>query len=139
MEHMALKKIIEKKKKEGKTLSPVHKQARNTVLEDLMDHLGEMGLDKVKGLKKITVASDSKEGLAKGLDKATEMVEKSPMDAMEDEDVSDHGANESEEESEESPEHEMAEEEESEESPESEEEIKQKIAELEAKLKAKKA
>ena len=134
---MALKKIIEKKKKEGKTLSPVHKEARSTVLEDLMDHLGEMGLDKVKGLKKITVASDSKEGLAKGLDKATEMVEKSPMDAMEDEDVSDHGANESEEES---SEHEMAEEEEeSEESSESEEEIKQKIAELEAKLKAKKA
>lgn len=138
MENMALKKIIEKKKKDGKTLSPVHKEARSTVLEDLMDHLSDMGMDKVKGLKKVTVASDSKEGLAKGLDKATEMVEKSPMAAMEDEDVSDHGANEVEEES---PEHEMSEseEDESSEHPETEEEIKQKIEELKAKLHSMKA
>lgn len=128
MEHMALKKLIDKKKKEGKTLSPVHKEARSTVLEDLMDHLSDMGMDKVKGLKKVTVASDSKEGLAKGLDKATEMVEKSPMEAMEDEDVSDHGANEVEEN-----------EEESEDEPESEDDIRQKIEELKAKLEAMKA
>lgn len=128
MEHMALKKIIDKKKKEGKTLSPVHKEARSTVLEDLMDHLSDMGMDKVKGLKKVTVASDSKEGLAKGLDKATEMVEKSPMEAMEDEDVSDHGANEVEEH-----------EEESEDESESEDDIRQKIEELKAKLEAMKA
>lgn len=128
MEHMALKKIIDKKKKEGKTLSPVHKEARSTVLEDLMDHLSDMGMDKVKGLKKVTVASDSKEGLAKGLDKATEMVEKSPMEAMEDEDVSDHGANEAEEH-----------EEESEDESESEDDIRQKIEELKAKLEAMKA
>jgi hypothetical protein len=128
MEHMALKKIIDKKKKEGKTLSPVHKEARSTVLEDLMDHLSDMGMDKVKGLKKVTVASDSKEGLAKGLNKATEMVEKSPMEAMEDEDVSDHGANEVEEN-----------EEESEDESESEDDIRQKIEELKAKLEAMKA
>lgn len=124
MENMALKKLIDKKKKEGKTLSPVHKEARSTVLEDLMDHLSDMGMDKVKGLKKVTVASDSKEGLAKGLDKATEMVEKSPLEAMEDEDVSDHGANE------------VEEHEESEEEPESEDDIRQKIEELKAKLEA---
>ncbi len=128
MENMALKKIIDKKKKEGKTLSPVHKEARSTVLEDLMDHLSDMGMDKVKGLKKVTIASDSKEGLAKGLDKATEMVEKSPMEAMEDEDVSDHGANEAEEH-----------EEESEDESESEDDIRQKIEELRAKLEAMKA
>lgn len=126
MEHMALKKIIDKKKKEGKTLSPVHKEARSSVLEDLMDHLSDMGMDKVKGLKKVTVASDSKEGLTKGLDKATEMVEKSPMEAMEDEEVSDHGANETEEHEDESED-------------ESEEDIKQKIEELKAKLEAMKA
>jgi hypothetical protein len=128
MENMALKKIIDKKKKEGKTLSPVHKEARSSVLEDLMDHLSDMGMDKVKGLKKVTVASDSKEGLAKGLDKATEMVGKSPMEAMEDEDVSDHGANEVEEH-----------EEESEDESESEDDIRQKIEELRAKLEAMKA
>lgn len=138
MENMALKKIIEKKKKEGKTLSPIHKEARSCVLEDLMDHLSDMGMDKVKGLKKVTVAADSKEDLAKGLNKATEMVEKGPMAALEGEDISDHGANEMEDE--ESPEHEMSEsEEESSEDSESEEDIRQKIAELEAKLKAKKA
>ena len=45
MENMALKKIIDKKKKEGKTISPIHKEARSNVLEDLMDHLGDMGMD----------------------------------------------------------------------------------------------
>jgi 3-phosphoglycerate kinase len=130
MENMALKKIIDKKKKEGKTISPIHKEARSNVLEDLMDHLGDMGMDKINGLKKVTVAANTKEDLAKGLNKATEMVQKGPMGAMEDEDVSDHGANEVEESEEESPEHEASED------SESEDDIKQKIEELQAKLKS---
>jgi hypothetical protein len=140
MENMALKKIIDKKKKEGKTISPIHKEARSNVLEDLMDHLGDMGMDKINGLKKVTVAANTKEDLAKGLNKATEMVQKSPLDALEDEDVCDHGANKGEEcpACEESAGHEASEssEEESSEDSESEDDIKQKIEELQAKLKS---
>ena len=68
-------KIIAKKKAEGKPMSPSHKKAKGSVLSDLMEHLGSMGLEKVKGMKKVSVASDSKEGLKEGLEKAESIVE----------------------------------------------------------------
>jgi hypothetical protein len=125
------KKLIEKKKKEGKTASPMQSKAKGSVLSDLVNELGGMGLEKIKGLKqKVTVAADSRDDLAKGLDKAKEMVAHS-----------EHPEESEEEESEESPAEEMAEEdsEEPSEDDESEEDLKAKIAELEAKLAKKKA
>ena len=119
-------KIIDKKKAEGKSMSPVHKEAKGSVLSDLMDHLEGMGMDKVKGMKKVSVASDSKEGLKTGLDKAKELVSGHESD---DSQVDD--------EMEESPEHEASEspeEESSEHEEKSPEELQAEIEELKARL-----
>ncbi len=87
-------KIVAKKKAEGKEMSPAHKQAKGSVLADLMDHLGSMGLDKVKGMKKVSVASDSADGLKKGLEKAKDLVNHTPEGEDEhDPEMSDSGPN----------------------------------------------
>lgn len=121
----ALDKLIAKKKKEGKEMPEGHKKAKSSVLEELMDDMSGMGAEKVKGLKKVTVASNSPEGLEAGLSKAKQMIAKKEEPEMGESE--EHEMGESEEE--EAAEHE-------EESP---EEIEAKIAELKAKLEQMKA
>ncbi|NDD83949.1 hypothetical protein EBZ38_06690 [bacterium] len=118
--HDKLKKLIDKKKARGEEMSPNEKKAKGSVLEDL---IGSMG-DEMKGnLKKVTVASSSKKGLEKGLEKAQEMMGKLPSD-KEMEEMTEDAEGGHEEESEYGKE--------AEESPEA---LKAKIKELEAKLK----
>jgi len=68
--------LLKKKKQEGSELGDMEKQAKMSVVKDLRDTMaGEMA-DRLKGgLKKVTVASDSPEGLKEGLEKAEDMVE----------------------------------------------------------------
>lgn len=136
-----MQKIIEKKKRAGDVLDENEQTAKHSVLEDLLGHLDGMDGEKVKGMKKVTIASDSKEGLQHGLAKAADMVEKGPMTELnrepEEGDVADHAHEDMDsEEQEESPEHEAgeSEEEESAEHEESPEELQAKIEELKAKL-----
>jgi hypothetical protein len=65
-------KLLMKKKKEGREMSPEEKQAKMGVLQDLKSQMSKHMAD---GIKKVTVASDSPEGLKKGLEKAEDMVE----------------------------------------------------------------
>lgn len=58
-----------------KKMSPIEQKASSKVLSDLRSHAQSMMSDKMKNLKKVTVASDSKEGLKKGLNKAEEILE----------------------------------------------------------------
>lgn len=69
-----LEKLLEKKKQEGKSLSPMESAAKASVLEELRSMASEHMGKKLDGLKKVSVASDSKEGLEHGLEKAREMV-----------------------------------------------------------------
>lgn len=62
------------KSKKGKELSAPEKQAKMSVLKDLHEMASKAMGEKLQGLKKVTVASDSKEGLEKGLEKAQELV-----------------------------------------------------------------
>ncbi len=93
MANPMLQKIIDKKKAEGNPMSDQHKQAKSSVLGDLMKHLSGMGMDKMNGMKKVMVASNSKEGLSHGLEKAIDVVQHEPLDGIEDSDTSDHGQN----------------------------------------------
>jgi hypothetical protein len=71
-----IKELIKKKAKEGKFISEEDKSARMDILNELKDMAqGEMGHGLGK-LKKVTVASDSAEGLKQGLEKAGEVVDK---------------------------------------------------------------
>ena len=71
MMHDKLKKLIDKKKARGGEMSSNEQKAKGSVLKELIgDMAGEMG----GKLKKVTVASSSKKGLEKGLDKAKEMM-----------------------------------------------------------------
>jgi len=58
-----------------KKLSPMEQKASGKVLEELRKHAQDMMKGKMANLKKVTVASDSKEGLKKGLATAEKIIE----------------------------------------------------------------
>ena len=118
--HEKLQKLIDKKKAKGGELPEAHAKAKGHVLKDL---IGDMGKEMSGNLKKVTVASASKKGLEKGLEKAQEMMGKLPSDE-EMEEMTHDAEGGHEEESEYGKEVE-----------ESPEELKARIKELEAKLK----
>lgn len=69
-------KMMDKKKKGKKEdMSDTEKSAKMGVLEDLKNQASEEMGKRLKGLKKVTVASDSKEGLQAGLNKAEDILE----------------------------------------------------------------
>ena len=68
----AMKKLMELKK--GKQLMPIEKNAKMSVLHQMKKDMEDMMGDKLKGVKKVTVASNSGEGLAEGLDKAKHLL-----------------------------------------------------------------
>lgn len=67
----------------GHDLSPVEHAAKSSVLEDLKNIAGQSMSDKLHGLKKVQVASDSEEGLKHGLEKAHEIVSGHEQHGME--------------------------------------------------------
>lgn len=122
------KKLMMKKAQEQASNPPDSKnmEAKASVMKELSDMLKGKAMGDIHGLKKVTVASDSPEGLKTGLELAKEkMDEMSPKEEMPEEELS-----EDEEEMSESPEEKLAEEK----NPDMEiAELEKKIAELKAK------
>lgn len=58
-------KLMEAKKKKSK-LSPVEKDAKESVLRGLSDEMGGLMKKKLGGIKKATIMADSPEGMKKG-------------------------------------------------------------------------
>lgn len=81
--------LLKKKKAEqgDKPMDCKKMEAKAGVVKDLMTTLKDLMANDIKGLKKVTVAADTKEGLKEGLEKAEEIVEKNPaeLEASEDE------------------------------------------------------
>ncbi len=75
MQSKGYSKLMEKKKKDGKDLSSTEKEAKMSVVQHMKDMAQEMMGDHLKGMKKVTVASDSDEGLKHGLSKASDIIE----------------------------------------------------------------
>lgn len=71
--HDMLKKMAKKNK--GRDMSPAEVEAKSSVLKHLIGDMDLMMGDKLKGLKKVSVASDSSEGLKEGLHKAQSLVD----------------------------------------------------------------
>jgi hypothetical protein len=143
--------VFDKKKKGEKgdlhkadmeEMHPAMKQAKLGVLKHLSDMAGDAMGSKLAGLKKVTVASDSDEGLKHGIEKAKDIVEKGHIPGSSDMiDGGDEEGSDAEEASE-SPEEEAHEQESGEEGGDedlSPEDIEKKIAELQALLHSKKA
>jgi len=134
----SLNKLMAKKKSEGKKISGAEKKGKEDTLQSLIDDMMGMDGEKVKGLKKVTVASNSPKGLSKGLEKAKELIGDAPTGGLEDgEEEMPEGEEMMEEEmpegeSEESPE--MESEEAEDESLDTEEEIEAEIEKLKEKL-----
>jgi hypothetical protein len=134
----SLQKLMAKKKSEGKKISGAEKKGKEDTLQSLIDDMMGMDGEKVKGLKKVTVASNSPKGLSKGLEKAKELIGDAPTGGLEDgEEEMPEGEEMMEEEmpegeSEESPE--MESEEAEDESLDTEEEIEAEIEKLKEKL-----
>lgn len=72
MADKTMEKLLSKKKDK---MDPEYKGAKMSALHELQKAMSEMMGDDVKGLKKVTVASDSSEGLKHGLDKAKEALD----------------------------------------------------------------
>jgi len=106
-----LMKLMEKKKQEGKQMDPMYKESKMSMLKALKDEMtGMMKSDlSPEKMKEVKVASNSTEGLAKGLDKAKELIgDPSGPEGASEEDASEEGESDMEE-SAESPEEEKAE------------------------------
>lgn len=73
-------KMLMAKKKEGKGLSDSEKKSKLQALEGMKGMAHKMMSDKLHNLKKVTVASDSAPGLKQGLQKAEDILDKSPED-----------------------------------------------------------
>lgn len=67
------------KKKGGQKLDPAATSAKMSILKQIADLAGSSMGDDIKGLKKVTVASNDPAGLAEGLDKAKDMVQQDGM------------------------------------------------------------
>lgn len=79
------KELLLKKQKEQlkKPVDGDKLKAKAKVMKELSDLLSEdMGND-IKGLKKVTIASNSKEGLEEGIDKAKELLDAKKEDSSE--------------------------------------------------------
>lgn len=73
MDENMLKALMKKGKK--REMSDDERDAKLSVLKDLRDQAAGDMSEKMRGLKKVTVAASDKEGLKKGLEKAEEIVE----------------------------------------------------------------
>ena len=79
--------LMKKAAKEGKNSDRESKEyaAKGDILKEIKELMGDATLDKLKGMKKVTVAADSEEGLKAGLEKAGEVLEAKEMEEEEDE------------------------------------------------------
>lgn len=77
------KKLLESKKKKGDVLSPLEAKAKMSALGDLKEDMMGSELDKLKGLKKVTIASNTPKGLEKGINMAKEIVGNKMLDKAE--------------------------------------------------------
>lgn len=74
--HDNFMKLLQKKAAMGKAnMNPMEKSAKMDMLKRIKGEAAQEMGDNVKGLKKVSVMSDSPEGLKEGLDTAEEMVE----------------------------------------------------------------
>lgn len=80
MLHDKMKKMLSKKR----DLPEHEKNAKMDVVKHLRDMASDAMGDKLDGLKKVSVMSNSPEGLAHGLDKAKQIVSNPEMDQMKD-------------------------------------------------------
>ena len=71
--------LLKKAAKEGKNIDRNSKEysAKEDILNEIKEVMSEKMMDKMKGLKKITIASDTMDGLKAGLDKAEDVLEES--------------------------------------------------------------
>ena len=77
-----LMRLLKKKAEKGERISPEDKSAKLSVLDALDKMMDDEDAD---GMKKVTVMSPDKEGLAEGLEKAKEVIEKKADEDCEDE------------------------------------------------------
>lgn len=77
-----MKKLLDSKKQKG-MLSDQEASAKMSVLKNLRGKSDSSAADKLKGMKKVSVMSDSEEGLEQGLEKAKEIVDSHPTEIQE--------------------------------------------------------
>jgi len=91
--------LMKKKDKKGSMMGDTEREAKMSVLKHVGDMASDMMKGRLDGMKKVTVASDSADGLKEGLAKAKDMMaareEGMEEEASGDEEGMDHEAKES--------------------------------------------
>lgn len=82
-------KLLEKKRGESKSMRPLEKDAKMRAVHQMRKMASDEMVEPLKGLKKVTVASDSSEGLKTGLDKAEDLIESKMSEMPDEEEVMD--------------------------------------------------
>lgn len=77
--------LAEKAKKQKGPMHGPKMDAKAAMAKELSDSLGSDIMEGIKGMKKVTVASDSEEGLKEGLEKAEDVLESKMEDESEEE------------------------------------------------------
>lgn len=77
-----MKKLLDSKKQKG-MLSDDEASAKMSVLKNLRGKSDASAADRLKGMKKVSVMSDSEEGLEQGLEKAKEIIDSHPTQIQE--------------------------------------------------------
>jgi hypothetical protein len=80
-------KMLQKKQKEQGPQDEKKMKAKASRAKELSDTLGQDIAEDMKGMSKVTVASDSEEGLKKGLEKAEDVIEEKMDSEDESEDM----------------------------------------------------
>ncbi len=83
-----MKLLSEKQQKQGGPRKGRDMEAKAAMAKELSDMLGEDLTEGIKDSKRVTVASDSEEGLKKGLEKAEDILESKMEDESDMEDES---------------------------------------------------
>ncbi len=90
-----MNKAFEKMLAKKPDMSEGRMKARSSVLDELMDNMDDRDSKKL-GMGKVSVSADSKEGLKEGLDKAKDLVGKTPeMESLNPEESTEEEASES--------------------------------------------
>lgn len=84
-----LKLLSKKAQEQGGPKMNRHMEAKAAMAKELSDVLSGDLADGIKGMKKITVASDSEEGLEEGLEKAKEVLEAQEDESEDSEEMED--------------------------------------------------
>lgn len=94
MYNKMLAELMKKKEEQDSPMSDMEKESKISVLNEIRDLASKAMGSKLDGMKKVSVMSDSKEGLEKGLNKAEDLLHTGQDEFASPDEIKEHNAEE---------------------------------------------